>query len=255
MRITLSIPVFLILYLISCDGKKSISNGEPVNKAQVQSVDTTTAIQIGTVNLGLFIGGSEGIVSFNNTGQYNTRGTGFIYNSDGSIYAKISFSKGTLEVASTKIDLFEVNSENLDKKISGFNPKEFYPEIGAIIQFVCTNQTSDHFEVIVDKDKSIRKLIKRDSEVFGFQTWEEHLFTGFIGFDKKANPLRKDPYDTSESIHLVKEYAFNVVEIKDDWIKLICDTVCLPCKEDESIEGWVQWKMGNYMIIKMYYVC
>jgi len=73
-----------------------------------------------------------------------------------------------------------------------------------------------------------------------------------------TNPLRINPSETATEIKGLdyNQLNFNCLEVKGDWIKVICNAECEGCPEDESgITGWVQWRKDGKIIIKQHYTC
>ena len=70
-------------------------------------------------------------------------------------------------------------------------------------------------------------------------------------FDRSTNPLREAPKDESKSISHVDEKKYKIwtgesLAVKGDWIKV--NTL-----NDEV--GWVRWRKGNKVLIRMYFAC
>ena len=68
-------------------------------------------------------------------------------------------------------------------------------------------------------------------------------------FDRNENPLRTEPLDNSTVIPNNSKYKIwraEKIELKGDWIKV---------KTSDKEEGWVKWKQGNEIIIRLYFAC
>ncbi|MBS4040686.1 MAG: hypothetical protein KGZ81_08805 [Flavobacteriales bacterium] len=70
-----------------------------------------------------------------------------------------------------------------------------------------------------------------------------------LDFDRRNNPLRKEPDEKSEIIFHTEEKKYKIwrattLEIKNEWLRI------------ETIKkeiGWLKWKEGNKILIRMYY--
>jgi hypothetical protein len=73
--------------------------------------------------------------------------------------------------------------------------------------------------------------------------------TAGFDFDRKQNPLRKSASDTSEIIVNDEQQKFPVwpaktIDARGDWLKI---------KTVKDEEGWIRWKEGDRVLIRMYF--
>ena len=71
-------------------------------------------------------------------------------------------------------------------------------------------------------------------------------------FNRSTNPLRKSPSDKSENINNDKLTKYKIwsaekISIKGDWMEITI--------EDTEEKGWIRWRQGNQILIRMYYAC
>lgn len=80
-----------------------------------------------------------------------------------------------------------------------------------------------------------------------------------VDFNVKDNFIRKANSDNSPSIgyeYSEESVTFSISEIKGDWIKIECVDFCdTPCKFEEKYNGWIKWKKGNDLLIRLLYAC
>ena len=70
-----------------------------------------------------------------------------------------------------------------------------------------------------------------------------------LDFDRNSNPLRREPNEKSKIIKHSEQSKYKIwrattIEIKDEWMKI------------ETIKqeiGWLKWRDGNKILIRMYY--
>lgn len=164
--------------------------------------------------------------------------TVFIYNADNTIFGKI-YSKSKSE------EPVFIGQESL-------NIKAYYPD-NYIIIFDGDKLSDGKYKVTID---GLEKIIPHKDGITLYEDWETHLKTSFIVTDS-TNPLRDEP---SEYGNQLNEYnydnlSFVVIEINNDWAKVVCNIDCEGCPNNEIITGWLKWRKGNLLIVKLYYVC
>jgi hypothetical protein len=140
------------------------------------------------------------------------------------------------------------NSSNpFQPKLFGSNPDYFR------LLFNCLGKTDKYYKVIINEMTEETGLIRVADKKFIYQTYlqyiEEWTSTGF-DFDRINNPLRIKPTDKSTIIgsDLLKKYKIwraQKLKIDGDWIKVKVD----------KTEGWIKWRKGNNIIIKLYFTC
>lgn len=164
--------------------------------------------------------------------------TVFIYNADFTLFGKI-YSKDGYE-------------EPIFIGQAPFCIKSYYPDYYIII-FDCDKLSNGKYQVTIN---GLEKYISHTDGITLYEDWEEHLKTSFIATDN-TNPLRDEP---SESGYQLNEYdydnlSFEVIEIRKDWIKVICNMDCGGCPNNGVISGWLKWRQGNLLLIRLYYDC
>lgn len=136
-----------------------------------------------------------------------------------------------------------------------FNPRLFVnnPDYFRLI-LDCTKLTDKYYEVIIDQTTNELGFIKKTDGSFRFETVVEYVTqwteTG-LDFDRSQNPLRQEPADNATVIsnEELKKYTIwraEKIEIEGDWIKV---------KTTDNKEGWIRWRQGNKIIIRLYFVC
>lgn len=118
----------------------------------------------------------------------------------------------------------------------------------------CNVIQSKYYEVIIDRGSSTKAYIKKSDPLFKLQTIEEHITEwGSIGidFNRAENNLHEEPNSNSEIIHhnLEKKYKIwqgEFLKISGDWLQISID---------EKEQGWIRWRNGNQILIRMYYAC
>ena len=108
----------------------------------------------------------------------------------------------------------------------------------------------------IDKEKNWKGKFKRKETSFEFNSINEYIF-GHIGmgfdFNRKENPLRENNSDDAKIIdhQLVNQYPIwsagaDVDYLYDDWIYVTLDS---------GEKGYIRWKKGNKILIRIYFTC
>ncbi|WP_271855904.1 hypothetical protein [Patiriisocius marinus] len=120
------------------------------------------------------------------------------------------------------------------------------------IAFECI-ETNDKFYIVRLNDDQLG-YIKKDNENFTKETVEEFVVRwtslGF-DFDRINNPLRAENSQsakiiTNELTGKYKIWTGEVLEMKGDWLKI---------KSIKEEIGWIKWREGEKILIRMYYAC
>lgn len=136
------------------------------------------------------------------------------------------------------------------------NPRVFItsPDYFTLI-LDCVEINDKNYVVIVDGKNNKKGLISKSDKNFKFQTFEEFIrdYAALgVDFDRENNLLHKLPNKNSEIIKndLQEKYKFwngEFIELKGDWMKM---------KLEETNEiGWIKWRNGNKILIRIYYIC
>ena len=141
------------------------------------------------------------------------------------------------------------NSDTLNP----FNPWLWNPNPDYFrLAFECSDTTSEFFKVWLSKKEFT--FIRKDNPNFKKQSIIDFVgnYTLFgFDFDRSSNPLRNSSDENSKIIthKSQKNYKIwdgEVIEIKGDWIKL---------KTTMNEIGWIRWRDGEKINIRMYFVC
>jgi hypothetical protein len=200
---------------------------------------------------------SKGVLRLNST-DINLKKDLRILNDDNTIYATFNLSLNKIIINSKQFSLEEfANDESLRYKYSFF-PKEFFPQ-QSVIQFEYINLKSGVAEIFIDKAKNIKKRIRISGDMFKAESWKEHLLGSMIDFNVKNNPIRFTKSNSSKSIgyeNSEQDYVFVINEISGDWIKIECAEICdYPCSSGKKYDGWIKWKSGDKLLIRLLYSC
>jgi hypothetical protein len=136
-----------------------------------------------------------------------------------------------------------------------FNPRLFVdnPDYFRLI-FDCTKSTGEYYQVIIDQKTNEPGFIKKTDSSFRFETVDEYVnewTTSGLDFDRDQNPLRQEPSDNATVISNDDQKKYKIwraekIELKGDWIKV---------KVGDSEEGWIRWRQGDKIVIKIYFAC
>lgn len=109
------------------------------------------------------------------------------------------------------------------------------------------------------KSRAKKKKIKLSTDIFKAESWKEHLVGCMIDFNVKINPIRAEMLDNSKSLgyeNSGEDYIFVISEIVGDWVKIECAEICdYPCSSGKKYDGWIKWKGGNKLLIRLLYSC
>jgi hypothetical protein len=240
----------LILLLLSCQQvdkikeDKSLSDSTPtvqsVTSNQKEKDTHPTKVNPKRVELELGVG-----VIINNPEHdiYITKDTIVIYNDDQSVFATITPFNYKLEI--------EGKSYSYHEKKDTFSPRVFEPDYN-LISFYCLGINEKGYRVLIN-DTTEKILLK--SDLFKFEPWHVHLLKGYIEFDSSTNPIRIRPDDTSPLLDKeYSNYTFIAERVKGDWLKIRCKSGCPDCDE-KLFFGWIKWKNGENIIIRVLYTC
>ncbi len=146
-------------------------------------------------------------------------------------------------------------------KLKTVRPYYYKPDYG-LCYFVCLEKNKDYYRVLInDKEEG---FLKPDSENH-FKTWESLLINSSVErFDIKANPLKKKPSDTAETIDLGYEPKPDRLEVVDviekngeHWIKVnFSKSGKIPCEHNgDCEEAWIKWRTGDKLLVNILLLC
>jgi len=134
-----------------------------------------------------------------------------------------------------------------------FNPRLFgnNPDYFRLI-FDCTKSIGMYYQVIVDQKTHEIGFIKKADSSFRFETMFEYVSewtTIGLDFDRTENPLRQQPSDNATVISNDDQKKYKIwrgekIEMEGDWIKV---------KIRDNEQGWIRWRQGDKIIIKIYF--
>jgi len=161
------------------------------------------------------------------------------YNDDGTLWYEFTFYYDDSD------GKFEYENEN-------FAPFAFHPDY-FLLALRLAGEDKNHYEVIVNEDTGLKKLVKKDDPALKFETWEQHIVKAFaVKFDPKENPLRESPDAKSKNIDLPKDVFFHPVEVKGEWLKVRWDKSEQPPKKVVEF-GWVRWRNNTQLLVGLSY--
>lgn len=180
-----------------------------------------------------------------------------IYDKKLSIYSASGKVITTVErQESDVITIYKGKTYNRDDSLNPFSPRLYMtnPDYFRLV-FDCIEVDNEFYTVIINRQTGETAKIKRRDKFFKFETIEEFVNNWIVlgfDFDRSTNPLRKSPSDKSENINNAKLTKYKIwragkISIKGDWIEIII--------EDEEEKGWIRWRKGNQILIRLYYAC
>ncbi len=160
---------------------------------------------------------------------------------------------GIIAIATTKevLDKFifykDKELKTLSKNVFTNKPdKNIYPKFykseEKICYFVCTENTSNYFKIVVNKSDEV--YIVNDTNTV-FKSWDLLLSKskGVIRPDKQ-NLFRSEPSDMGAIVNLVsKDENYKVLAVKGDWIKVQ--------NEKKQKEAWIRWRWKDRLLIEV----
>lgn len=250
-RLTFIVQILIVFSACSCGNTKS-SDNVPEQIKGSQSVLGEKQID----SLELFFQ-SKGVLRFNPT-DINLKKYFEILNDDNTVYATLNLSLDKIIIQGKHYSLNEFANDNSFRSQYQFFPKEFFPD-QSIIQFEYASLTNDFAEIFINKEQSKKKKIKLRADIFKVESWKDHLVGCMIDFNVKINPIRAEIIDNSKSLgyeNSGEDYIFVISEIVGDWVKIECAEICdYPCSSGKKYDGWIKWKAGNKLLIRLLYSC
>lgn len=138
----------------------------------------------------------------------------------------------------------------------GIQPHIF--ELGgpSIFHIFVIEQTDEFYKVDFG---TFDAFIEKTDERFKFYSPSEYLKTISIGTNLAKNPVRKSPEKDGEIIQLDLEllWAFDVLEVKGDWIKVQSFNMCDNIEEEQfkDFTGWIKFKNKENLLISLFLSC
>ncbi|MBT34057.1 MAG: hypothetical protein CMO01_30710 [Thalassobius sp.] len=213
---------------------------------KLDSVKKKALISIDTIDLTI----AEGVGNASNgiTNTVETLGIGLLIASDTfSVYGD-SILNNLLE----EIRIYEWQRSDV---IIPFISKSDY----GIIHFICLAETVNYYKVLNSYNQVL--FLRKDQGNI-FKTWEAYMKESLGVYPKKLEnysyPNRdilkfKNSIDEEEFIYASNyEYAFCVLEVKGDWIKIqyFCNgNDCNETNCSEKQTAWMKWKENTKLLI------
>ena len=114
----------------------------------------------------------------------------------------------------------------------------------------CTDTAGAFYKVRLNaQDLAFISKRNKDFKKMSLEQFTERWTSAGFDFDRKQNPLRKSASDTAEIISNDEQNKFPIwpaktLEAKGDWLKI---------KTVKGEEGWIRWKEGDRVLIRMYF--
>lgn len=199
---------------------------------------------------------SKGVLVFNATDK-NLSKDAKIWNDDNTVFATYNLAKYQIDIGGVQQSLNDFSNENQLRIQSEFFPKEFYPE-QSVIQFEYTDIVDGFAEIILNKEKYIKKRIELKDSLYTIESWKKHLIGSMVDFNPRLNPMHESKLDNSGVITYEsdEDVVFIISEISGDWIKIECAERCgFSCPVGKKITGWIKWRKGSKLLIRLAYSC
>lgn len=105
---------------------------------------------------------------------------------------------------------------------------------------------SKYYHVEINQNE---KLINKKDKYIAMMSYEDFINSNLVKLNNET-PLRKDNNQTSSIIINYKDYTYEPIEFKGEWLKL------KSIKEIDGVEvvGWVKWKNNNNILIEIAYI-
>jgi hypothetical protein len=171
-----------------------------------------------------------------------------LYNQDGSIWMQFDFdyeNKLKDKSSYTYDDIKKLYKWNND-----FEPYAFKIDY-SLLMFICTGIDGDKYKVIVNSETGLEKYIKKEN-LWILRNWQDHMINSVVSidFDIKNNPVRLKPEEeaTMQKVGEDIDPVIDPIEIKGDWLKIMY------WENEREMNGWIKWKVGNQIIVTLYYL-
>ncbi|OIQ19365.1 MAG: hypothetical protein BM557_06580 [Flavobacterium sp. MedPE-SWcel] len=114
------------------------------------------------------------------------------------------------------------------------------------LQLQCLSQDSLYYNVKLN-DNQIGLISKKQDKVV-LKTWDEYILNAFcVEFNPVTNPLLQQPDENSKKVIFNEDEFYLPVAIKDNWLKV-------KWGDDDNLSyGWIKWKDGNNLLIKIFH--
>ena len=120
------------------------------------------------------------------------------------------------------------------------------------LAFECIDMTSDHYVIKLNENElGYIELENPDYKKESIEDFVKSWTVLGFDFDRSTNALREEPNENGKIIpnpnaDKYKIWTGGVLEIKGDWLKI---------KTIKDEVGWIKWRDGHKVLIRMYYAC
>lgn len=122
------------------------------------------------------------------------------------------------------------------------------------LAFECVDATGKYYKVRLNETEF--GWIKKTDNTFKKESIKDFVLSWTmepmgLDFNREINPLREKPKDSGEIIQnqelsKYKIWQAEALEMKGDWLKI---------KTIKGEIGWIKWRDGKKVLIRMYYLC
>jgi hypothetical protein len=167
------------------------------------------------------------------TTHYETPDTVKVLNKNNSLYLNIYKDE---------------NHKMIHPQIDSIAIRAFYPDYDIVI--FDANKKANFYQIFINgQEKKINF-----SEGLKYLDWNEFIGKVYVGVTQKS-PLKVSKDKNADVVQNFKQYYYEVIDVKGDWIKVQCWKDCGGCPVDKKIEGWVKWRDENKLLLDLYYIC
>lgn len=146
--------------------------------------------------------------------------------------------------------VYHYDSVTVKKTVRNFI-RYFYPEYG-LVYFDVDSVDEVYGRYYIGRKKY---YVMRNSTT-SFFSWSDFLQTVLIEPYNYQELLAEPKHNTRISFCKKRETpVFSCDSVIDDWIHVETDTVCISSQASFFRQGWIQWKIGDSLVVKIYLDC
>lgn len=177
------------------------------------------------------VGRSIGLLRMNSA-KYSRRDTVALFNDDGTVWYKFTF-------------YYDDSDGKWDYPNAGFRVRHFDPD-HFILLIEVVEDLGRSYRVVVNSATGLEKRIAKEAYL-EFVTWEDYVRNAFaITFESRANPIRTTPGAASLVTPPANDRDYFPVQIEGEWLQIKWDP------EGPSNRGWIRWREGNRLLVRVY---
>ncbi|MFT7270285.1 MAG: hypothetical protein ACI905_002513 [Roseivirga sp.] len=137
--------------------------------------------------------------------------------------------------------------------INDFEIIAFKPDY-SIFKIKCQEKDLGYFRVVVNEETGMTKRLLVSPKL-KLQTWEEYVLDVFaIEFDVSEIPMLDKIQGSPKSELPTINHLIVPKEIKGEWMRVIWTDPEYPQKNIMKNSGWIKWKSGNKILVKIYHL-